>query len=249
MSLKAAETSRCSVAPVTSARASRSPPSTRRAVAARFRSGRESEPARNQRERQSEDEREGADRDQREHPAPDAVVHRGEILRHAHGAGDTAVVRHRHRGVEQVLAERVAVALALGAQAAERDADLRPRRRPVRQRPGHADGRVGQQPAASVDHDHPRAEVASGAADDGGEALRLVQPARRTRRHEERLSGRLVLHLGVDPLGQVQSERHLERDDDQQQDVRKRAEELQAKAHSTSSGDEKRKPTPRTVCR
>ena len=82
-----------------------------------------------------------------------------------------------------------------------------------------------------------------------GEALRLVQPARRIRRHEERLSGRLVLHLGVDPLGQVQSERHLERDDDQQQDVRKRAEELQAKAHSTSSGDEKRKPTPRTVCR
>ena len=48
MSLKAAETSRCSVAPVTSARASRSPASTRRAVAASLRSGRESEPARNQ---------------------------------------------------------------------------------------------------------------------------------------------------------------------------------------------------------
>ena len=47
MSLKAIVTSRCSVAPVTSARASRSPSSTRRAVSASFRSGRESESARN----------------------------------------------------------------------------------------------------------------------------------------------------------------------------------------------------------
>jgi hypothetical protein len=47
MSLKAIDTSRCSVAPVTSARASRSPSSTRLAVAASLRRGRESESARN----------------------------------------------------------------------------------------------------------------------------------------------------------------------------------------------------------
>jgi hypothetical protein len=202
MSLKADETSRCSVAPVTSARAPRSPPSTRRAVAARFRSGRENE-------------REGADRDQCENAAPDARVHRAEILGDAHRAGDAAVVGHRHRRVEQVLAEGVAVALALGAQAAERDPDLRPFRRPVGHGPRGAHGRVRDQPAASVDDDHPGAEVAAGAADDRREALGLIQPARGIRRHEEGLSGRLVLHLGVDPLGQVQRERHLERHDDQ----------------------------------
>ena len=80
-------------------------------------------------ERQPEDEREGADRDQREHAAADAVVHRGEILRDAHRADDAAVVRHRHRRVEQVLAERVAVALALGAQTPRSAVpQLRPRR-------------------------------------------------------------------------------------------------------------------------
>ena len=66
-------------APVTSARASRSPASTRRAVAARLRSGRESEPARNQASGEPEDEREGADRDQREHRPPNPVVDRGQF--------------------------------------------------------------------------------------------------------------------------------------------------------------------------
>ena len=96
-----------------------------------------------------------------------------------------------------------------------------------------------------------RATVASGSggAHDLRQLFRVLHPARSARRDDERLPRGLVLHLGVDPPGEVERERHLERDDDQEQHVRERGEQLEAKAHSTSSGDEKRKPTPRTVCR
>ena len=53
--------------------------------------------------------------------------------------------------------------------------------------------------------------------------------------------------LGVDAVAQVERERHLERDDRQQQDVGERQEQAAAEAHS--SGPRKRKPTPRTVWR
>ena len=46
--------------------------------------------------------------------------------------------------------------------------------------------------------------------------LRMVHPARGAGRDDDCLRGGLVLHLGVDSPGQVEGQRHLERDDDQQ---------------------------------
>jgi hypothetical protein len=178
------------------------------------------------------------------------VVDGGQVLRHPDRADDLAVVRHRHGRVEQVLAERVAVPLALRADAAKRGAQLRAGGRGVRDRLRYTDRRVGQQPAArGVHDDHAAAEIRPRRADDLRQPFGLLHPARCARRDDECLPGGLVLHLGVDSTSQVERERHLERDDDQQQHVGERGEQLKAEAHSISSGDENRKPTPRTVCR
>ena len=61
------------------------------------------------------------------------------------------------------------------------------------------------------------------------------------------LAARLRADLAVDAVAQVERERHLERDDRQQQHVGERQEQAAAEAHS--SGPRKRKPTPRTVSR
>ena len=64
------------------------------------------------------------------------------------------------------------------------------------------------------------------------------------------LAQRLRAHLGVDAVAQVERERHLERDDRQQQDVGQRQQQSGAEGYGAgSSGARKRKPTPRTVCR
>ena len=93
MSLKAAATSRCSVAPVDLGPrfevAGLDPPRRGGELAQRPRERARQEP----REREPEDEREGADRDQREHAAADPVMDRGQALRDADRADDLAVVR------------------------------------------------------------------------------------------------------------------------------------------------------------
>ena len=126
--------------------------------------------------------------------------------------------------------------------------ELRPRGRRVGQLPGDADSRVREQPPFwRVDHDH----AAAGSLPAWRHLRQLLGALHLPRGaggDDERLPGRLVLDLGVDPPSQVERERHLERDNDQQQHVRERGQQLQAETHSTSSGDEKRKPTPRTVC-
>jgi hypothetical protein len=234
MSLNAADTSRCSAAPVTSARAPEvaglEPARRRGQVAQRPRERAGQEPG----EREPEDQRERADRDQRQHTAANARVDGGKALRHAGDAHDLAVVRDRDRRVEQVLAEGVAVTLALGAVPVERRCDLGARG--VRDIRSRRDSRVREQPAAHVDHDHAGAEGPAGAAGERAELRPVVHLARCVRGHDERLRGGLVLHLRVDAPRQVQRERHLERDDDQQQHIRERAEQLVAEAHWPTFG-------------
>ena len=62
------------------------------------------------REHEPEAERRGADRGEGEHAAADAVVHGADALRDADRSGDPTRVGHRNRAVQEVLAERVAVA-------------------------------------------------------------------------------------------------------------------------------------------
>jgi hypothetical protein len=176
----------------------------------------------------------------------DLRVDGAEALRHAYDADHATVVRHGGRGVKEVGAERVAVAFALRPAAAPRHLDLGARR--VRKRPHDGHGRVGEQASLRIHHDYACAEVVPGTAHEAGEPARLVDAARRAGSDHERLSGGVVLHLRVDPAREVQRERHLERDDDQDEHVRERKQQLRAELHSTSSGVEKRKPTPRTVC-
>ena len=156
MSLKASATSRCSVAPVTSARASSSPSSTRRAVRAR-RSQRPRERAgEDPREREAERERDQPDADEHEDVPAHPVVDGLHALGHSHGPDPAPVVEHRHGRVEQLLAERLARARPLRGAPGERRLDLGPAR--VRRRRRATRG-VREQPAARVDDDHPRAEV------------------------------------------------------------------------------------------
>src|SRR5262249_15070642 len=75
-----------------------------------------------------------------------------------------------------------------------------------------------------------------------------VHRARCPRGHDVRLPCSVVPHLRVDAPPQIQRERHLERDHDQQEAVREGEEQPGPEAHS-SSGVANRKPTPRTVCR
>ena len=112
-------------------------------------------------------------------------------------------------------------------------------------------GGVGQQPAVDPDHDDAAADVGRRGADDVAEVV--VELAGDRRGHEVGLRAGLRLDLGVDAVAQAERERHLERDDREQQDVGEREQEApaerQAGGHSHSSGAVKRKPTPRTVCR
>ena len=89
MSLKATATSCVSLGPLTSARASRSPSSTRLADCASFEAGAKrigQEP----REHEPDRQREGSDRDQSEHAPAHAVVDGLDALRHANGADGLA---------------------------------------------------------------------------------------------------------------------------------------------------------------
>ena len=86
-------------------------------------------------------------------------------------------------------------------------------------------------------------------ADDPAQLGGLAELAGGGRGGDLGLAQRLRAHLGVDAVAQVERERHLERDDRQQQDVGQRQQQSGAEAYVGSSGARKRKPTPRTVCR
>src|SRR4029453_9997738 len=87
--------------------------------------------------------------------------------------------------------------------------------------------RVGPDDATRVDNDHSGPEVGSGPAGKLLQLSRSVHPARGARGDDEGLRGGVVLHLSLDPAREVQREWHLERHDDQQEDVREGGEETQ----------------------
>ena len=108
-------------------------------------------------------------------------------------------------------------------------------------------GGVGDEPPACVDDDHPGAEVAARLADE------LAQPGRVSPlrgcggRDHLRLCRRLGLHLGVDAAREAEHQRDLEHDQHEHEHVGERRKESQPEAQRSSSGEAKRKPTPRTV--
>ena len=191
------------------------------------------------RQDEPEQERGDPDRGQSEHALADAVVHGLHALGHPHGAHDPPAVRDRHRAVQEILAERVAVALALGRPPTQCGADLRPRRERARR----AACGIGSEQPVLVDHDHPRAELRRRARGDLLELRACTHRARGLGRDDVRLAGCVVPHLRVHAVPEVQGERNLERDEDQQEAVREGGEDPEPEAHS-SSGEANRKPTP-----
>ena len=108
-------------------------------------------------------------------------------------------------------------------------------------------GRVGDEPPARVDDDHPGAEVAACLADELAEPGGISPLRGRGGRDHLRLCRRLRLHLGIDAAREAEHERNLEHDQHEDEHVGERREEFQAETQRSSSGEAKRKPTPRTV--
>ena len=137
------------------------------------------------------------------------------------------------------------MALVLHHVAAQGGGDLRPAA-VVDAQPLLARG-VGEQGPVRADDDHAAAQPRRGAGDD---ALELRAASRVDGRREELgLAARLRLHLGVDPVAQVDHQRDLEGDDREHQHVGERQQETDPEGYENSSGAVNRKPTPRTVCR
>ncbi len=117
---------RCSVLPSICARTLRSPPgdAPRGVVQAQDRA--RDAPGDHDARDEPEREHEQPDQAEREPRAQDGPVDGGDALRHAHGAGGTGRAREdRHRGREDVLAERQRAAAALRDVAAQGRRDLR----------------------------------------------------------------------------------------------------------------------------
>ena len=108
---------------------------------------------------------------------------------------------------------------------------------------------VGDEDAVGVGDDHAPARGLRDGADDPAQLGLAAELARRGGGGDLGLVERLRADLGVDAVAQVERERHLERDDRQQQHVGQRQQQSGAEAYCCSSGARKRKPTPRTVCR
>ena len=197
--------------------------------------------------REAEPEHEQPDRGQPERRAVRRARDGVDALGHAHDADARAALHHRHGGGEDLLVERVAAAAVLDRAAAQRLGDLRPVA-VVGPEPVRARG-VGQQGALEVRHHDAAAHGLGGPLDRAVEGLGLVEVARHGGRDDVGLRARLRAHLGVDAVAQADRQRHLERDDREQQDVRERQQQAPAERHRNSSGAVKRKPTPRTVCR
>ena len=227
--MNASATSCCSLAPVDlGARvelAVLDPPRRRRERAQRPRERAGEHPG----EREPERERGEADADDDEHVPAHALADRLDALRDAHGADRPALVDDRHRGVEQLVAERVALPRPLLGAAGERGGDLGPVAYEVSRSPRRRSRRAAALP---VDDDHARAEVAAGVLDDAARSCaRSSSAAGRRRRDDLRLRGRLRAHLGVDPAREAERERDLERDQDEHEHVGERGEQAAAQAH------------------
>ena len=246
MSLKASATSRCSLGPETSARASRSPA---RHPAARFArgfaaAGRESppepsdaEPEQRARGRRSPTSASTLRRTRRSTPATLCVTRTAPTVFPALVTG-TAVYR---RFVPSVVLWRspCAVCPASAARISGRSPYGRSRS-PV-------PAGIGAQPAleSTTITRAPRSSPASAPA---AGARRARSSARRRSRRRCAPGRRRRSYLGVHTARQVERERHLERDDDQEEDVGERGQQPQPEAHS-SSAEANRKPTPRSVWR
>ena len=103
------------------------------------------------------------------------------------------------------------------------------------------------QPPACVDDDHPGAEVSTGLPDEPAEPRGVSALRGRGGRDHLCLRRGLRLHLGVDAAREAEHERDLEHDQHEHQHVGERRKESQPEAQRSSSGEAKRKPTPRTV--
>ena len=198
-------------------------------------------------EREAERERGQADADDDEHVPSRPLSERVDALGDADAADEPTTVQHRHGGVEELAAERVAPPRPLLGPAGQRGGDLRSVA--VRGQPQAGARRVREQAAAGVDDDHAGAEIAPGPAHHALELRRIVEPARGGRGHDLSLRCRLGAHLGIHPAREAEHERDLERDEDEDEHVRERGEQAQPQAQRSSSGEAKRKPTPRTVWR
>ena len=241
MSLKAIATSRCSLAPVTSARASSSPSSTRRAVRASARSGRASEPASTQ----------ASARPSASATSPTPITTR--TFRRTRSPTESTLwvtrtapsAEDRHRRVQELAAERGAVPCSLLGPARERCGDLGAIA--VRGQAKAGAGRVGDEPSLGVDHDHPGAEVTARLPDELAQPGGVSSLCGRGCRDHLRLRRGLCLHLGVDAAREAEHEWDLEHDQDEHEHVGERRQQFQPEAQRSSSGEAKRKPTPRTV--
>jgi len=91
------------------------------------------------------------------------------------------------------------------------------------------------------------AEVSAGLPDELAKPGGVSSLCGRGGRDHLRLRRGLGLHLGVDAAREAEDERDLEHDQHEHQHVGERRKESQAEAQRTSSGEAKRKPTPRTV--
>ena len=102
----------------------------------------------------------------------DGAAHGRDALGHPDGAVWPAVLEHRHGGGKDVLTERLAVAGDLLAPSFQRRPDLRAAGIAS---PGFSTGRICNQTAPAVDHDHPPAHARGGDID---KALESRPPSR-----------------------------------------------------------------------
>ena len=210
MSLNAVATSRCSARALDASRARRGrrrPPA--RAAPARPRSGRASEPASSQATPRPSSSATGAHADQREHVVALTSSLTASTLWVTRTAPTVrSVADHGHGREEQVLAERVAVALALVGLAAQRLARSPARLRTTPSpRPGPAES-ASSRPRGSTTITRPPSRAAELAASSARAAAgRSSRPTTRGR-EQLRLALRLALDLGVHAPRQVQRQRH-----------------------------------------
>ena len=259
MRLKETPSAASSAGPSVGARASRSPPPSSPAVSrSRLERPRDSRG-------QDPGEHEGTryDREPDRRKTEPAVVHAVDDGlaggRYAHRTDDLAPVDDRDRHEQKIASP--AVSLKRRRESTRPSVEGNPELRPLRRgelRPGCRLPRAVHQqvPALVRHHDslvHGRGGVVNRLGQRAGARVRgsLVR-----RRHlvgdaggEERGPAEHVrLKIGVRPPLDAERERDLEREDDRGDEIGGREDEAGTKAHgSSSSADEKRKPTPRTV--